>query len=77
MPGDEALARLRAEPATHDTPVIVISADATSTQGQRLLAAGAHAYLTKPFDVEEFLNAVDTALQREARRPVPEWTSEP
>jgi signal transduction histidine kinase len=68
MPGHEALARLRAEPGTHHTPVIVLSADPTSAASHRLLVAGAHAYLTKPFAVEDLLNAIDTALEREAKQ---------
>ena len=57
--GDTVLARLRAQPETAAIPVVMISADATPGQIERLLAAGAHAYLTKPFDVSELLHIVD------------------
>ena len=60
--GKEVLARLRQSAITRDIPVIVISADATPTQIQRLLAAGARAYLTKPLDVGRFLEVVDEVL---------------
>ncbi|MEX1181818.1 MAG: response regulator [Gemmatimonadota bacterium] len=67
IPGDEVLARLRAQSATRDTPVIVISADATPRRIEQLRDAGVFAYLTKPLDVDEFLDTVDAALdQREA-----------
>jgi CheY-like chemotaxis protein len=42
--------------------VAVLSADATPGQHRRLLAAGAIAYLTKPFDIAEVLRLVDRIL---------------
>lgn len=63
MPGEEFLLRLRAMPETREIPVVVISADATPGQTERLLASGARAYLTKPLDVEKFLAILDEALQ--------------
>jgi response regulator of citrate/malate metabolism len=39
--------------------VIVISADATQSQVRDLMAAGAHAYLTKPLDIQQFLSVLD------------------
>jgi signal transduction histidine kinase/CheY-like chemotaxis protein len=62
MPGEELLAQLRADPATRDIPVVVLSADATHGQVERLLANGARAYLTKPLDIGEFLAVVDDVL---------------
>ena len=56
------LRRLQEDPATRHIPVIVISADATSGQIERLMAAGARAYLTKPLDVKEFLDVLDAIL---------------
>lgn len=63
MPGEEFLLRLRAIPETRQIPVVVISADATLGQINRLLASGARAYLTKPLDVKKFLALLDEALQ--------------
>jgi PAS domain S-box-containing protein len=62
LPGEEVLRRLRADPRTRDIPVIVISADATAETVKRLVDAGVRAYLTKPLDVDQFLDAVDGAL---------------
>jgi signal transduction histidine kinase len=62
IPGDEVLARLLADPDTRDIPVVILSADATPAQIERLLALGARAYLTKPFDVTELLALVDETL---------------
>ncbi|HEY5273053.1 MAG TPA: ATP-binding protein [Acidimicrobiales bacterium] len=57
--GDEVLQRLRDDPATSGIPVVMVSADATPGQIQRLLNAGALAYLTKPIDVGELLQIID------------------
>ena len=62
MEGDEVLRRLRAEPRTRDIPVIVLSADATPGRIERLLAAGARAYLTKPLQVRQFLLTLEEVL---------------
>ncbi|MEX0912142.1 MAG: PAS domain S-box protein [Gemmatimonadota bacterium] len=67
MSGDEVLRRLRADPRTRETPVIVISADALPARIEQLREQGAHGYLTKPLDLDEFLGAVDQVLS--SRRP--------
>jgi PAS domain S-box-containing protein len=62
LSGEEVLRRLRADPRTHEIPVIVISADATRESVKRLLETGARAYLTKPLDVDQFIEAIDEVL---------------
>jgi signal transduction histidine kinase/ActR/RegA family two-component response regulator len=57
--GDEVLQRLRDDPESASIPVVMISADATPGQVQRLLNAGALAYLTKPIDVSQLLQVID------------------
>ena len=59
MHGSEVLRQLQREPATAQVPVVVLSADATPSQIERLLTAGARNYLTKPFDIDPFLAVVD------------------
>ena len=67
IPGEQVLRELHADPQLRRTPVIVLSADATPGQVERLVAIGARAYLTKPLDVRRFLALVDEALpSREA-----------
>lgn len=61
--GEAVLKILKAEPATAHIPVVVISADASPGQVQRLLAAGAREYLAKPFDVQRLLQVVDGLLE--------------
>jgi two-component system, sensor histidine kinase and response regulator len=59
LPGWEVLEKLRRHPATHLIPVVIISADATKRQIDRLLAAGARSYLPKPIDLSEFYRTID------------------
>jgi CheY-like chemotaxis protein len=59
MHGSEVLRQLQGVPATAKVPVVVLSADATPSQIERLLTAGARNYLTKPFDIDPFLAVVD------------------
>ena len=61
--GSEVISRLQKNPATSPIPVVVMSADATPSQIERLLVLGARNYLTKPFDVEPFLAVVDEILE--------------
>ncbi len=63
VPGDEVLRRLQEDPRTRQIPVVVISADASASQIERLRAAGARDYLTKPIDVGEFLRILDETLR--------------
>jgi CheY-like chemotaxis protein len=64
LPGDEVLARLQADERTRAIPVVIVSADATPGQVERLLAAGAHDYLTKPLQVRRLLELLDGLLAR-------------
>jgi len=63
IPGDEVLHHLRAEHETRGIPVVMLSADATPRQVERLREAGAVEYLTKPLDVRRFLQVVEETLE--------------
>jgi PAS domain S-box-containing protein len=56
--GREVLEQLKGDPATAPIPVVILSADASPAQLQRLCAAGAAGYLTKPIDVQSLLDTV-------------------
>ena len=62
MPGDEVLQRIWSDPSTHDVPVAVLSADASSGLQRQLRASGAIAYLTKPLDIAEVLRLIDEVV---------------
>ena len=67
--GDELLRQLRANPRTASLLIVVLSADATASQIERLLAAGANGYLTKPINVRKFLATIDATAPRAAAQP--------
>jgi CheY-like chemotaxis protein len=50
-------------------PVVVISADVNPDHIERVLAAGAREYLTKPLDVGRFRVVVDSLLSGVPSRP--------
>ena len=67
MHGAELLRRVRQNAATTHIPVVVISGDATASQVERLLSAGARNYVTKPFSIQPFLSVVDKILEETDR----------
>lgn len=56
MDGWEATRRLKADPRTHDIPVIALSAHAMESDRQKALDAGCDDYDTKPVRIERLLN---------------------
>ncbi len=69
MSGFDVLHELKATPDTQKIPVIVVSADATAGQIQRITSLGVHAYLTKPLNVEKFLQVIDNVLALKRSSP--------
>jgi PAS domain S-box-containing protein len=71
--GLDVLGRLRADPRTAAVPVVVITADATLGLEQRVLDAGADAFLTKPVRVGGLLDVLDAVILRTTsyRDPAP------
>jgi PAS domain S-box-containing protein len=61
--GIQALKILRADPATAHIPVLAISANAMPHDIKRGLEAGFFRYLNKPIKVNEFMEALDMALE--------------
>jgi len=62
LSGLEVLERLREDDRTAGIPVLVISADASSSQRRLMLEAGAHDYLTKPLDVRRLVGLLEDVL---------------
>jgi PAS domain S-box-containing protein len=73
MSGEEVLRVLRKDPATGQTPIVVITADATRRRVNELFAAGADDFLTKPLDVRRFIEVVERAVADKlgSNRPTP------
>ncbi len=59
--GDEVLRRLRDNPATAGIPVAVLSAEAAPAVIRHMRASGVIAYLTKPLDLTELGQMLDSA----------------
>lgn len=62
MSGEEVLHHLWADPASRSIPIVIVTADATPGLARRLKAAGATACITKPLNLKELLELVDTVL---------------
>jgi PAS domain S-box-containing protein len=60
--GEAVLEQLKADPTLSDIPIVVVSADATPSRVERVLAKGAQQFLTKPLDVRRFLEVVNETL---------------
>jgi two-component system cell cycle response regulator DivK len=58
LSGLDATRRLRAEPATAQTPIIAITSFALSGDDQRAREAGASAYLAKPYSPFTLLSLI-------------------
>ena len=66
--GIQALKILREDPVTAHIPVLAISANAMPRDIKKGLEAGFFRYLTKPIVVDEFMDALGTALEFSAAR---------
>ncbi len=60
--GVRVMERMKTIPALAFVPVIVVSARDPAMTADRTRAAGARAYLQKPFEMEDVLRAVQDAL---------------
>ena len=58
MDGLEAMKHLQADPATRGIPIVALTAYAMKGDRERLLAAGFVDYLSKPLDIDKFLEVV-------------------
>jgi two-component system cell cycle response regulator DivK len=64
MNGIEALGVLRANPATAAIPVIAVTASVMQQDRKQITEAGFDAYVGKPINLKEFLDAVRHALEK-------------
>ncbi|HVU04526.1 MAG TPA: ATP-binding protein [Polyangiaceae bacterium] len=62
MSGLDALRALRAAPETKSIPVVALTAAASEREQRRGRHAGFHRYLTKPLNVAEFIEVMESLL---------------
>jgi two-component system cell cycle response regulator DivK len=62
--GIEALAKIRARPATRAIPVIAFTASVMPQDRNDIIAAGFDAFVSKPINIEVFLGAITAALAK-------------
>jgi CheY-like chemotaxis protein len=68
MHGDDATARLKANPSTRDIPVLVVTAYGAGIDTRRALAAGAAAILQKPLDLTTLPNVLHRYLSSRTKK---------
>ena len=64
MSGYAVLIELRRDPKTADIPFIFLTAKASMDELRKGMEFGADDYLTKPFEIDELLSAINTRLER-------------
>ncbi len=67
LTGYEVCERLKRDPATRSIPVVFLSAKGQESEIEQGLAAGAEAYILKPFGPEDLANQVRQILLRSGR----------
>jgi CheY-like chemotaxis protein len=66
LDGLEATRRIRARPETQTTPIIALTAHATSADRDRALQAGCDDYHTKPVELPRLLVQIEALLAKAA-----------
>jgi two-component system cell cycle response regulator DivK len=64
MNGIQALAKLRADPATKSIPVLAFTASVMPQDRHQITTAGFDGFLSKPINLKEFLETIAGALSR-------------
>lgn len=64
MNGFEICRRLRREPLTQHTPILMVTAKASEADFAKALAAGVDDYITKPFSIRAVIDRIDILLRR-------------
>jgi CheY-like chemotaxis protein len=62
MNGTDALHELRRDPRTSHIPVLALTANAMRRDVEKGIEAGFYRYLTKPINIDEFNEAIDSTL---------------
>ena len=60
--GLDLVRQMKADPALKDVPIIVVTTMATAGDESKVLESGTDAYLPKPIQVDQFIEAVRSTL---------------
>jgi len=63
--GWEATRRLKANPATHDIPVVAFTAHVLQEDSERAREAGCVAVIAKPFEIDTLLRQIDALVDQQ------------
>ncbi len=63
MNGLDCLKAVKANPATRDIPVIMVTSEATMSRIREAVESGAANYLVKPFDAEKLKSVIAAVLK--------------
>ena len=75
--GMELMQLLRADATLKDVPIMAVTAYAAPGDDERIRAAGAQAYVSKPISVARFAGTVEELLADSARRQAEDGPKEP
>ncbi len=75
--GMELMQLLRADATLKDVPIMAVTAYAAPGDDERIRAAGAQAYVSKPISVARFAGTVEELLADSARRQAEDGPNEP
>ena len=64
--GDELIRRMKADPALQEIPIMAVTAYSGREDEERIRAAGANAYVSKPISLSRFMEEVRSLLPAEA-----------
>ena len=70
MDGWDATKRIREDPETAHIPLVALSAYTLPSERKRALEAGVDAYLSKPFDANQFIQLVESTLENSKGRMI-------
>ena len=67
MNGYDVCTGLRADPKTHDVPILMLTGMTHLPAAMKSMATGANDYITKPFDLDEVVGRVQALLTRRGK----------
>jgi|SRR5215470_14901981 len=67
--GVDALHQLRADPVTHSTPVIAVTASVMTQDRKRIMDAGSDGFHAKPISIKQLLTTVREILDKPRASP--------